>query len=483
VLDACRNNLQGARGGKGFVPVGQQSGVLVAFATEPGKTASDIGLGGGPYAAALATELVKPGQSDLIMFHNVRVAVMDKTKGDQVPWTEDGIQRRQRVLFGGEAKAAPSSQATPPTIARLSEAGEAWGATKDSPNTAVLEAFIVRYKDTFYAELARARIDDLKKQQVASPAPKREQPTTVTGTLRCESYSERAACTADTFCSWIDDRKQCQRKSGSLTTALLEATPKATSPATCSGVEALVGNEKRCLKPGDAFKDCPTCPEMVVVPAGEFMMGSEDSPNEKPVHKVTIAKPFAVGKFEVTFAEWDACLAARACKHRPNDYLSKKGSAKRPVILLSWENITQEFLPWLSRKIGKTYRLLTEAEWEYAVRAGTTTPLSTGLEITTDQVNPDVERVVEGGSFKPNAYGLHDMDRNASEWVEDCWHDNYVGAPTDGSAWTTTCGNRGNRVYRGNFSAKNPRPARRNNDWPSARYHELGFRLARTLSP
>jgi uncharacterized caspase-like protein len=111
VLDACRNTLQGARGGKGFLPVGQQSGVLVAFAAEPGKTASDTGVGSGPYAAALAAELVKPGQSDLIMFHHVRVAVMDRTKGDQVPWTEDGIQRRERVLFGGEVK--PSGSAIP----------------------------------------------------------------------------------------------------------------------------------------------------------------------------------------------------------------------------------------------------------------------------------------------------------------------------------------------------------------------------------
>src|SRR5215471_2927483 len=128
VLDACRNTLQGARGGKGFLPVGQQSGVLVAFAAEPGKTASDTGQGSGLYAAALAAELVKPGQNDLLMFHNVRVAVMEKTSGDQVPWTEDGIQRRDRVLFGGEAKpvAAP---AVSPAPTRLSEAAEAWGAT------------------------------------------------------------------------------------------------------------------------------------------------------------------------------------------------------------------------------------------------------------------------------------------------------------------------------------------------------------------
>lgn len=106
---SCCHSLQGARGGKGFVPIDQQSGVLVAFATEPGKTASDLSKGSGPYASALAAELVKPGQNDLLMFHNVRVAVMDATRGDQVPWTEDGIQRRQRVLFGGESRpiAAP----------------------------------------------------------------------------------------------------------------------------------------------------------------------------------------------------------------------------------------------------------------------------------------------------------------------------------------------------------------------------------------
>jgi len=103
VLDACRNNLQGARGGKGFTPVGQQSGVLVAFSTEPGKTASDTGFGSGPYAGALAAELVKPGQIDLVMFHNVRVNVIAKTSGDQVPWTEDGIQRPQRPIFARTA--------------------------------------------------------------------------------------------------------------------------------------------------------------------------------------------------------------------------------------------------------------------------------------------------------------------------------------------------------------------------------------------
>jgi uncharacterized caspase-like protein len=157
VLDACRNTLQSVRGGKGFVPVGQQSGVLVAFATEPGKTATDLGQGSGPYASALASELAKPAQTDLIMFHNVRVAVMDKTNGDQVPWTEDGIQRRQRVMFGGQSKPAPAS---PPAPLRHSEAAEAWDRSKGTTNFAVLEAFITRYKDTFYADLARVSAPD-----------------------------------------------------------------------------------------------------------------------------------------------------------------------------------------------------------------------------------------------------------------------------------------------------------------------------------
>ena len=231
VLDACRNTLQGARGGKGFVPLGQQSGVLVAFAAEPGKTASDTGQGSGPYASALAAELVKSGQSDLLMFHNVRVAVMERTRGDQVPWTEDGIQRPQRMLFGGEAKpppaAAPSTQSA--QAWRLSEAAEVWDRTKDTTSVAVLQAFIARYKDTFYAELARARIEELKKPQVAvtvpptQPAPSKPAPPPV---------------------------------------AVTPAAPA----VRCDGVEMQVSNERQCLKPKDTFKDCPECPVMIVIP-------------------------------------------------------------------------------------------------------------------------------------------------------------------------------------------------------------------------
>ena len=150
VIDACRNELQGARGAKGFVAVNQQSGTLIAYATAPGKTASDQGNGGGPYAKALAAEIVKPGVSDLHMFHEIRVAVAKATNGDQVPWTIDGIRRDQRVMFGG-SKTLPSKPQPP-----LSEAARAWQIVQNTQNAAALRAFARRYKGTVFADMALA---------------------------------------------------------------------------------------------------------------------------------------------------------------------------------------------------------------------------------------------------------------------------------------------------------------------------------------
>jgi lytic murein transglycosylase len=161
ILDACRNTLQGARGGKGFLPAEQQSGVLVGFAAEPGKTASDSGQGSGPYAAALAAELVKPDQSDLIMFHNVRIVVMEKTGGDQVPWTEDGIQRRDRVQFGGTSRSAEQSQSGWSTAER-----EWQQYAKNTKDIRLLEAFREKHKaDPVYVRLAELRIEQLKREE------------------------------------------------------------------------------------------------------------------------------------------------------------------------------------------------------------------------------------------------------------------------------------------------------------------------------
>lgn len=181
-------------------------------------------------------------------------------------------------------------------------------------------------------------------------------------------------------------------------------------------------------KPGTAFRDCPQCPEMVVVPPGTFLMGSPpDEPgrgrDEGHPRSVTIAKPFAVGKFEVTFEEWDACVSLGGCRRSPDD--RGWGRGMRPVINITW-NEAKQYIAWVSSQTGKSYRLLSEAEWEYAARAGTTTPFSTGWSIGHHQANyakgyNQFTGTVDTGSYTPNAFGLHDMHGNVKEWVEDCY--------------------------------------------------------------
>ncbi len=209
--------------------------------------------------------------------------------------------------------------------------------------------------------------------------------------------------------------------------------------------------------PGTRFRDCPDCPEMIVLPSGTFLMGSPDAeqgrqPSEGPQHEVTIARPFAMGVFEVTFAEWEACVEAGGCGgHRPNTRFFGRdwGAPGHPVMRVGWED-AMAYAAWLSERTGKRYRLPSEAEWEYAARGGTATPYHTGETLTQEQANYGryfVGRPVAVGSYPPNPFGLHDMLGNVAEWCEDCWHANYVGAPTDGSAWLA--GDCARRVLRG----------------------------------
>ena len=262
----------------------------------------------------------------------------------------------------------------------------------------------------------------------------------------------------------------------------------------------LSSTEERALRPNDSFRECDTCPEMVVVPAGSFIMGSPDDEkargkNEGPQHRVTLARSFAVGRFAVTFDEWDACVADGGCNgYAPND--GGWGRGQRPVIYVSWDD-ANVYVVWLSRKTGKTYRLLSEAEREYVTRAGTTTPFWWGASISTQQANysgddafgsdskeEDRQRTLPVDSFQPNPWGLYQVHGNVSEWIQDCYHDGYAGAPSDGSAWTS--GDCSRRVVRGGAWFDPPgnlRAASRGGD-AAADWDGLeGFRLARTLTP
>jgi formylglycine-generating enzyme required for sulfatase activity len=203
---------------------------------------------------------------------------------------------------------------------------------------------------------------------------------------------------------------------------------------------------------------------------------------------VIILKPFAVGKYTVTFDEWDWCVKEGGCKTNPSD--AGWGRGNRPVINVSW-NDAKEYVAWLSKKTGKSYRLLSEAEWEYAARAGTAAKYYWGDDIGKGNANCDGcgsqwdgKQTAPMGSFKPNPWGLYDMAGNVWQWVEDCWHDNYNGAPKDGSPAIEISGCP--RVLRGgswNDDPLSPRAAWRIRSNAELRSYGFGFRVARTLTP
>lgn len=230
---------------------------------------------------------------------------------------------------------------------------------------------------------------------------------------------------------------------------------------------------------GKVFKDCPECPEMVEIPAGSFDMGSNSGEaNEKPVHRVTIAKPFAIGKTEVTQEQWRAVMG-----NNPSHFSTCGDTC--PVEQVSWNDV-QVYIQKFSAKTGKQYRLPTEAEWEYACRAGNQQEYCGG-----DSADSVSWNSINSGSLffntphpvatkQANPFGLYDMSGNVWEWVEDSYHENYTGAPADGSAW----GGGSARVLRGGSWGKNPtfgRAAARSRFGPGYRDFAYGFRLARTL--
>jgi formylglycine-generating enzyme required for sulfatase activity len=256
---------------------------------------------------------------------------------------------------------------------------------------------------------------------------------------------------------------------------------------------------ERALKPDQIFRECEAdCPEMIVIPTGDFMMGSLPTengrdPDEEPRHAVTIAKRFAVSRFPLTFADWDACVSVGGCPQEGGAIDGDWGRGKRPVIHVSWDD-AQAYVAWLSRMTGKTYRLLSEAEWEYAARAGSTTAFFWGEEIGKNHANcngcgsqwdnRNNRRTSPVESFEPNAFGLYDMAGNVWQWVEDCYHRDYNGAPADGSAWTD--GDCSRRVVRGgswDITWESLRSANRSDDTPVDRISHLGFRVGRTLLP
>ena len=234
-----------------------------------------------------------------------------------------------------------------------------------------------------------------------------------------------------------------------------------------------------------AFKDHPSAPEMIMLPSAMFVMGSPQREDvhhnhESPQHTIQIPSGLAVGRYPVTFDQWDACVKDGGTTHKPDDAGWGRGS--RPVINVSWDDI-QLYLRWIGKVTRKTYRLLSEAEWEYAARAGSQSDYSFGndpkeLDRYAWFADNSGGMTHPVGEKLPNAFGLHDMSGNVWERTEDCWNENYNGAPTDGSAWTA--GICSLRVVRGGSWINDPqflRAANRLRNPASIRYFNLGFRV------
>jgi formylglycine-generating enzyme required for sulfatase activity len=255
--------------------------------------------------------------------------------------------------------------------------------------------------------------------------------------------------------------------------------PNASSPVAVPA-QAPLEAAKEGASPAPATAPIATqpIPETVSIPGGVFSMGSDDDPSEKPIHRVTV-KPFSIGKFPVTVGEWNACVAAKSCSYQPT------GGDDAPVTNLSWTD-TQQFVEWLSKVAQKRFRLPTEAEWEYAARGGTRSKFWWGDQPQAAMANCkgcnksyESSQPLKVGSFKPNPFGLYDMGGNIHQWVADCWHENYQGAPSDGSAWVESdCLS---RVIRSGSWKNDPsyvRPSNRDHYDATVRYPTHGLRVA-----
>ncbi|MBM3557674.1 MAG: hypothetical protein FJX47_19210, partial [Alphaproteobacteria bacterium] len=458
ILDSCRDNPFNAKlalamgpgrsasigRGLAVAPVGGGN-TLIAYATKEGLIAEDgKGARNSPYTTALLRHIEEPGLDLNQFFGRVRDTVMAATGGQQQPFVYGSLGGERFFLKAPDGTATYSPPPAPAPVDPATVELAYWNSVKDSQNAGEYEAYLKEYPKGRFAALARTRIAAL----TPKPAP---------------------------------------------------TAPKPVQPA--------VGTYD--LAPGQVFRDCADCPEMVVIPAGSFVMGVVPGEEERegvpdqfkgrsvPQHSVNV-RSFMLGKYEVTVGEFarfvnetghrtdGGCFAWNGTKWDLDASKNWRNPGfgqgdRHPVACVSWDD-AKAYTAWLSRKTGKSYRLASEAEWEYGARAGTSTARhwgndgnqGCGFANTADQTaksqvpgasnwatatcNDGHAYTAPVGSFRTNGFGLHDMIGNVLEWTEDCWNENYNGAPTDGSAWLS--GNCNIRVLRGGSWSFSPWGAR-----------------------
>jgi formylglycine-generating enzyme required for sulfatase activity len=511
ILDACRNNpfRTGMRGleagrfmGQGLANPNPPDNSLVFFAAAHGTTAKDGPRGGNSYfAQALIKHIETPDLEILHMFGEVTDDVRELTGHAQMPH-HYGAKGRDLIYLKRSAPKPEAASAPDPGHSQLQHAALEWARLKDSSDVVRLKR-LAQYFPGYYGDHALDRIAELERDAAERAKADAERQANEELTRRY-SVDWSQALAADTvagyaafLAAWTGGPHEAAARAK---LAAAEQRASAEQQRHRGRIQVSVGQRAKLvsLKPGESIRDLDAGPEMVLVAPGKFWMGSKDGEggdNERPRHEVTIAKPLLVGKYPVTFAEFDyfkkhggAMFSKLVFKESelPDD--QGWGRGRRPVINVSWDD-ARAYVAWLSKATGKTYRLLSEAEWEYCCRAGTTTAYSVGDTITKQQAQFSEGKIgsamqtVEVGTFAANTFGLHDMHGNVWERVEDAWHANYQGAPADGSVWQD--GDKFLRVGRGGSwldeIPRNLRSAYRGSSTTDNRSFNLGFRVARTL--
>ncbi|MFD1560191.1 formylglycine-generating enzyme family protein [Paraburkholderia silviterrae] len=355
-----------------------------------------------------------------------------------------------------------------------------WNSIKDSQYPSDYEAYLKAYPNGRFAPLAQARLARLR---AAAPKPA-SAPAAPAASVAHAASSAAPAAPAPVPAPAPAPQAKTPPPPAAPTAAQTRAAPAVATPAQ-PAVPAKVNIATTKPGPHD-IQDCPTCPLLIAVTPGNFMMGNDtDDPSEKPVHRVTIGHSYALSKYAVTVAQWNACANAGACPRLSSE---SNSAPNAPVRDLSWDD-AQQYVKWLSKVSGKPYRLPTEAEWEYAARGGSATRYWWGNEMRKGTANCKdcgppwrVEAPDDVGSFPANPYGFYDMAGGVWEWVSDCWHNSYKNAPDDGRTWDEP--NCQTRVIRGGSwrdGAGYMLSATRFKYDSSVRYNANGFRVARDM--
>lgn len=426
--------LAGQGAARGLAAPEPMRDVVFLYPVEPGTTVADVPGAGGLFGVELAKAMATAGLGFDGVLRQTRAGVKRGSGGAQTVW-QSAEPPRDLVVTPERRLSVPPHPADPV------EQGF-WDTIMNSETAADFQAYLESYPNGRYAANARSR-------------------------LRALSGAAASAVSAAAAAPAGD-------RGGATGLPKTEDLAKAEDPAKAPAADV----------PAAALRDCPQCPEMILIHRGAFDMGSNELfAFEGPVHSVAIARDFYIGRREVTFEEWDACVADGGCAFSPSD--RGLGRGLRPVGGVDW-NDAKAYTEWLSRRTGHVYRLPTESEWEYAARGGSPASYPWGRTLEKDRANCGgcTSRPVGGttlaGTYPANAFGLFDMLGNVAEWVEDCWNDSYRGGPGDGAAWSRPqCRE---RVLRGGSFNNDPRyvrsAARFKYDY-DVRYSANGFRVAR----